>query len=200
VLFDCLTCDKCLPVCPNDANFTFVIPEGRFPLEQLHATPDGWVSESAGELTIGKPRQIGNFADACNECGNCDVFCPEDGGPHIAKPRFFGDVEIWKATPQRDGFAFVMDGETLRMHGRFDGEEMLLEKGRGSTIRFAGKDFDIRLDLAAPVESVEGYAEGVVDLGRLRMMEMIRAGVTDPQANNFISAALLLDVERSCRL
>jgi len=86
------------------------------------------------------------------------------------------------------------------MHGRFDGEEMLLEKGRGNTIRFAGKDFDIRLDLAAPVESVEGNAEGVVDLGRLRIMEMIRAGVTDPQANNFISAALLLDVERSCRL
>ena len=54
--------------------------------------------------------------------------------------------------------------------------------------------------LAAPVESVEGYAEGVVDLGRLRIMEMIRAGVTDPQANNFISAALLLDVERSCTL
>ena len=23
VLFDCLTCDKCIPVCPNDANFSF---------------------------------------------------------------------------------------------------------------------------------------------------------------------------------
>jgi len=197
VLFDCLTCDKCLPVCPNDANFTFVIPQGSFALEQLHATPDGWVSESAGELTIGKPRQIGNFADACNECGNCDVFCPEDGGPHIAKPRFFGDVEAWKATPQRDGFAFVVDGETLRMHGRFDGEEVLLEKSRGNTLRYAGEGFDIRLNLAAPAESVEGHAEGVVDLGRLRIMEMIRAGVTDPKANNFISAALLLDSKNS---
>ena len=28
-----------------------------------------------------KPTQIAIFADACNECGNCDVFCPEDGGP-----------------------------------------------------------------------------------------------------------------------
>ena len=196
VLFDCLTCDKCLPVCPNDANFTFVIPQGRYALEQLHTTPDGWVAESAGELKIGRPRQIGNFADACNECGNCDVFCPEDGGPHIAKPRFFGEVESWKATPQRDGFAFSMDGETMRMHGRFDGEEVLLEKGRGNTIRYSGKGFDIRLDLAEPVESVEGHAEGVVDLGRLRIMEMIRAGVIDPKANNFISAALLLDAEK----
>ena len=196
VLFDCLTCDKCLPVCPNDANFTFVIPEGRYALKQLRMTHAGWISESAGELTIGKPRQIGNFADACNECGNCDVFCPEDGGPHIAKPRFFGDVESWKATPQRDGFAFAMDGETLRMHGRFDGEDVLLEKGRGNTIRYSGKGFDIRLDLAAPAESVEGHAEGVVDLGRLRIMEMIRTGVTDPKANNFISAALLLEAER----
>ena len=25
-LFDCLTCDKCIPVCPNDANFVLAIP------------------------------------------------------------------------------------------------------------------------------------------------------------------------------
>ena len=192
VLFDCLTCDKCLPVCPNDANFTFVVPQGSYPLEHLRLTPEGWRGESVGELTISKPRQIGNFADACNECGNCDVFCPEDGGPHLAKPRFFGDVETWKATPQRDGFAFTMDGETLRMHGRFDGEEVLLEKSGGSTVRYTGEGFDIRIDLAAPLESVEGQANGTVDLGRLRIMELIHDGVTDPQANNFISTRLQL--------
>src|SRR5690606_23520322 len=32
VLLDCLTCDKCLPVCPNDANFTFVLPTGQVPV------------------------------------------------------------------------------------------------------------------------------------------------------------------------
>lgn len=198
VLFDCLTCDKCLPVCPNDANFTFVVPEGSYPVERLLPTPDGWISEAAGEIMIGKPRQIGNFADACNECGNCDVFCPEDGGPHIAKPRFFGSVEAWMATPERDGFAFSVDGKTLTMHGRFDGEEVMLEKAWDQTLRYAGDHFDIRLDLAEPVGSVQGQASGPVDLRRLRIMEMIRVAVSDPSANNFISTALrLADAESS---
>ena len=26
VLFDCITCDKCIPVCPNDANFIYETP------------------------------------------------------------------------------------------------------------------------------------------------------------------------------
>ena len=192
VLFDCLTCDKCLPVCPNDANFTFVIPPGTYPVERLLPTPGGWRSESADALFIEKPRQIGNFADACNECGNCDVFCPEDGGPHLTKPRFFGSVDAWKETLGRDGFAFVQNGDTLSMHGRFDGEEVLLEKTPGHKLRYSGKGFDITLDLADPVGSVEGQADAAVDLRRLRMMDMIRIGVTDPRANNFISTALHL--------
>ena len=50
-----------------------------------------------------KAHQIANFQDFCNECGNCDVFCPEDGGPYIEKPRFFGSLDAWRALP-RDGF------------------------------------------------------------------------------------------------
>jgi putative selenate reductase len=69
-LLDCLSCDKCIPACPNDANFTFVLADRE------------------------APHQIGNFADLCNDCGNCDVFCPEDGGPHRVKPRFFASGDV----------------------------------------------------------------------------------------------------------
>jgi putative selenate reductase len=31
-LFNCLTCDKCIPVCPNDANFMLVLPPREEPL------------------------------------------------------------------------------------------------------------------------------------------------------------------------
>ncbi len=41
VLFDCLTCDKCIPVCPNDANFSFSIPVGETPVELLTRTDGG---------------------------------------------------------------------------------------------------------------------------------------------------------------
>ena len=47
VLFDCLTCDKCIPVCPNDANFSFSIPVGETPVELLTPNGGGWRVESS---------------------------------------------------------------------------------------------------------------------------------------------------------
>jgi len=196
-LLDCaVACNQCLPVCPNDANFPFVIPQGTYPVERLVPTPAGWRSEPAGTLVVARHRQLGNFADACNQCGNCDVFCPQDGGPHLAKPRFFGGAAAWKATPDRDGFAFALDGDTLTMHGRFDGDEVLLERTPGRKLRYAGQGFDIRLDLDDPLGSVEGRADAAVDLRRLRIMDLIRSAVTDPLAHNFISTGLLLAADR----
>ena len=50
------------------------------------------VIKTASDFIIKKVEQkaqIANLADFCNECGNCDTFCPEVGGPYIEKPRFF---------------------------------------------------------------------------------------------------------------
>lgn len=188
-LFDCLTCDKCIPVCPNDANFTFVIPRGEVPTERLVPDAGGWKREAAGVLKFTRRRQIGNFADACNECGNCDVFCPEDGGPHLAKPRFFGSVAAWAAAPHRDGFVFEPIGKGVRMRGRFGEQVVVVESGNGK-LRYQGDGFDIRLDLDDPLGTVEGWADGPVDLTWLRIMELIRLGVTDPQTVNYVNIAL----------
>jgi putative selenate reductase len=97
-LFDCITCDKCIPVCPNDANFALAIPPGRRPVRPLHREANGWRGEDRGTLSLDEAHQIGTFADFCNDCGNCDVFCPEDGGPYVVKPRFFGSEGAWRAT------------------------------------------------------------------------------------------------------
>ena len=191
-LFDCLSCNKCIPVCPNDANFTFVIAKQQLPLQRLLSTAGGWRSESAGVLSIGKAWQIGNFADACNECGNCDVFCPEDGGPHLVKPRFFSSVASWAATPQRDGFAFDRTDTGMRMYGRFDGHEVVVEQSNTGKLRYCGEGFDIRLDLVDPLATVEGAASGPVELKWLHTMELIRVGVTGADAVNFISTGLQL--------
>ncbi len=105
-LFDCLTCDKCIPVCPNDANFTFRMA-------------------STAEVTVTEERQIGNFADFCNDCGNCDTFCPEDGGPFRLKPRFFTSRARWLADAPRDAILVERDAVT----GRFGGEVVRVGAG-----------------------------------------------------------------------
>ncbi|MFI5214488.1 MAG: hypothetical protein ACHQU8_08120, partial [Gemmatimonadales bacterium] len=67
----------------------------------------------------GEPRQFINFADFCNDCGNCDVFCPEDGGPYLLKPRVFVDRARWAADAPRDAILIEKDA----VIGRFGGVE-----------------------------------------------------------------------------
>ncbi len=97
-LFDCLTCDKCIPVCPNDANFTFAMEPGP-------------------GLPLAEERQIANFAEFCNDCGNCDVFCPEDGGPYVLKPRVFVTRDRWLADAPRDAILVEPGVITARFAG-----------------------------------------------------------------------------------
>jgi putative selenate reductase len=127
--FDCITCDKCLPVCPNAANFTYPTPLISVDCRNIAVRPDGSFSE------VGQPRrfeirermQIACYADFCNECGNCDTFCPEYGGPYIKKPTFFGSLESWRRAAPRDGFVIGRDaaGDSW-IRGRYQGREYLL--------------------------------------------------------------------------
>jgi putative selenate reductase len=70
-LFDCATCDLCIEVCPNDALF-------RVPTRGNQK----------------RKHQIVCFADVCNDCGNCETFCPDVGAPNWMKPRIFGDGHV----------------------------------------------------------------------------------------------------------
>lgn len=188
-LFDCLSCNQCIPVCPNDANFTLPVRKGAFALERLVPDGSGWRVEREGELSIRKAWQIGVFADACNECGNCDVFCPEDGAPYRSKPLFFGSVAAWAGTPERDGFAFEPLGHGLRMHGRFNGRAVSVETN-GGKVRYRGEGFDLRLDPGHPGAGAEGAAAGPVDLAPLRIMELLRGALSDANTINFVTAGI----------
>jgi len=182
VLFDCVTCDKCIPVCPNDANFSFALPEGEVPIEKIAFDGKRWVAEDAGRLTIERKHQIANFADFCNECGNCDIFCPEDGGPYVIKPRFFGSAEDWTGMANLDGFH--LDGDTIR--GRFDGNGFTLELGDGEA-RYAGDGFEVRFDVDDIGGTIYGTASTVVDLTYFHIMRMVRESILADGATNYVA-------------
>jgi len=133
-IFDCITCDKCIPVCPNDANFTYPTPVQTIECKEYVINPDGSVAEvrPGRTLRIDKDRQIANYADYCNECGNCDTFCPEYGGPFIAKPTFFGTREGFEKHADRDGFYVERLGSLDRLHARYQGRRLMLNRA-GST-------------------------------------------------------------------
>jgi len=139
--FDCITCDKCIPVCPNAANFVFNVTPRRLTFHNYMVQGSELRPGETRELAVEKEAQIANFADFCNDCGNCDTFCPEYGGPFIAKPNFFGSFAAWAGSPQRDGFFIdcrpeADDSENGRsvqdsapiMHGRYKGRTYRLAR------------------------------------------------------------------------
>ncbi len=170
-LFDCLSCDKCIPVCPNDANFTFVLPAEEVPILRLKRSGTGWSTASDKNLIVAKPHQIGNIADLCNDCGNCDVFCPEEGGPYRVKPRFFVSAERWRHDTGKDGVHLAGDVAL----GRFEGAEYRLDIG--PTTRFAGPGFDVRFDPADPAATLTGEISGdELDLTWYLILDRLRRG------------------------
>ncbi len=106
VTFDCITCDKCIPVCPNDANFTYHTGEVCVSYRDVEVRPTGRVVQVGPQciFRLAKSDQIANFADYCNHCGNCDTFCPEYDGPYLKKPNFYGSRKAFEAGSPHDGF------------------------------------------------------------------------------------------------
>jgi putative selenate reductase len=181
--FDCLTCDKCIPVCPNDANFSFHTGRARIQTMLLRGTPANPSIDWGEEVVLEHDEQIATFADFCNECGNCDVFCPEEGGPYQFKPLFFGSEESWRTWSERDGF-FLRDGLAL---GRVKGKELRLEV-EGSRARFFGDGFDVELDLSDPATTVRGTWSGDVDLTWCFIMDLLRRSVLNPSKINYVNS------------
>ncbi len=131
-LWDCLSCSKCIPACPNDAVFEIEVEPfiGEVPVIEVEGV--AWREVDRHLYRALKATQIAIFADACNDCGNCDVFCPEDGGPHIEKPRFFGSLDAWRRAAPLTGFVLTKDADAVVLRGRMAEGEFALSHVPGS--------------------------------------------------------------------
>ncbi len=207
-VFDCISCDKCLPVCPNDANFVFEVEPVRFAYRDYRLTRGDLLPDATHWFAIEQAHQLANFADFCNECGNCDTFCPEYGGPFIEKPGFFGSRQAYEGRPEHDGFFVERSEGTERITGRIQGHEYRLEVGSGEAT-FDDGTVEVRLDLqtrelrgwraldpalAEPDPARVPFAhrpDHVVTMGNLYRMEALLRGVLDARRVNFVNVAHL---------
>ena len=185
-LFDCISCDKCVPVCPNDANFVFEPLEEKVRRVELRWGAEGsWVLEDLGELALAEGHQLANFADFCNECGNCDVFCPEDGGPYVLKPRFFGSEEAWREDG-RAGFYVEGTPEAGRALGRLDDAEWTLAVA-GGRHTVSGPGVTVSYDPADPGSVERQAGDGPVDLTPAFILDCVRRGVLRTDRVNYVN-------------
>lgn len=88
----CLFCDEicniCVSVCPNLANFYYEIEPISINYPLIEFPGDEYKIVGKEIFSVDQKYQILNLYDFCNECGNCDTFCPTAGAPYKVKPRF----------------------------------------------------------------------------------------------------------------
>lgn len=184
-IFDCVTCDKCIPVCPNDANFQLFTGHTEIPILKARRENGAWTFERSGFVRVDEKHQIANFADHCNECGNCDVFCPEDGGPYRVKPRFFGRKEFFEAS-SADGVYIERTADCELVLGRFEGIVRRLEARQG-TMLFEGPAFRVTFAENDIERTLAGDATNEVDLTWFGILNVLRRAVLSPNDVNWVS-------------
>ncbi|MGI6466248.1 MAG: putative selenate reductase subunit YgfK [Sphaerochaetaceae bacterium] len=85
-------CDKCVEVCPNRANVT---------IDMRHR-----------DDIFANPFQIVHLDAFCNECGNCETFCPWEGAPYKDKLTLFNRVDDFESS-KNSGFYVDEDGAVV---------------------------------------------------------------------------------------
>ena len=183
-LYDCINCDKCIPVCPNDANFVYETRSAEIAYDNFELTPGECRRVPGGVLPAIKAHQLANYADACNDCGNCDVFCPEDGGPYIEKPRFFGSLETYRQFAGPNGFFIA--GQTI--HGTIAGQSYVLAlDAEGDRASFRNGDTEIELRLSNN-EPLSWAGVGTLNMLPYYQLKLLLQSIADPRRVNFVNA------------
>lgn len=194
--FDCIACDRCIPVCPNAAIFAYPAAPSAATYRNVIVAPSGqWrAEEDEHQLRIEKAQQIAVYADFCNECGNCGTFCPEQGAPYRNKPAFFGSLESWRQAAPRDGYAIETAASASCIHGRIAGRVYLLELIDGQPPCFHDGPVQVLLDArtheVVRVELREAIGSPYhIHLGAYHTLTCLLAGVLDRHGVNQINTA-----------
>jgi putative selenate reductase len=196
VTFDCITCDKCIPVCPNDANFLYHTGQVRITYRDIEVRPDGNIVPVDEEKTFAleKADQIANFADYCNYCGNCDTFCPEYDGPYLKKPNFFGSRRAFEAAAPLDGFLLERSHDSIALRCRIHGQLYHVVHADG---HYRYDDGIIKLSVNSDnlenvaLEHSAPNASHVVDIGRFLAIRTLLRGITDPTRVHAVNTPIL---------
>lgn len=112
----CLYCDEicniCTTVCPNFANYSYDIDPVKYNLKKIVFDGKGSFNLADDKIfEIKQKHQILNIANFCNECGNCNTFCPTNSAPYKEKPKVHLTKDSYDNAPV--GFWLNIEQQTI---------------------------------------------------------------------------------------
>jgi len=110
-----LSCDVCVTVCPNRANFSYMIRPVSLKMPVIRKAEHSYEFTGHEYFQLSQKHQVLNIGDFCNECGNCTTFCPTSGNPYRDKPKFYLTRESFEA--EQNGFFLTTRGIEERVEG-----------------------------------------------------------------------------------
>jgi len=95
-------------VCPNLANYQYKAEPMNAQTQKVSQTNGDISISDIGPILFEQNTQIITIGDFCNECGNCDTFCPTAGAPYKTKPHIFLTEESF--SKELEGY-FIKDNQ-----------------------------------------------------------------------------------------
>ncbi len=170
-------CDKCVEVCPNRANQTFLMRpvDALLPRLAYVAQPAGLRTVGLERFVVGQERQIININDYCNACGDCTTFCVHHGQPWLDKPRLFLNEKDFLA--ENHNAYRIIDGV---IRHRDQGRETSLARENGHLV-YECPEARVTLTPAFEVKELaaKGSFSGTLSLRDAAEMAVLLKGVSE---------------------
>ncbi|NOQ26433.1 MAG: putative selenate reductase subunit YgfK [Bacteroidales bacterium] len=141
----CLQCDEicniCTTVCPNFANYSYEIEPVSYYLQKAIRNKKGEVKIiNEGLFEVNQKYQILNIANYCNECGNCNTFCPTNSAPYKEKPKLWLTKQSFDIA--EEGFYLENKNSLITTQ---NGNQVSLTENKNDYL-FISKDVDAKLN------------------------------------------------------
>ena len=143
----CLLCDEvcniCTTVCPNLAFHSYEVDPVEYKLKKIIISGNDTKIVDGETFEVKQKYQILHIADWCNQCGNCNTFCPSSGAPYLEKPHLYLNRESFEK--EKDGYFLIEEVESSSLL-HFHDNHLYSLIDQGDFLIFENDNYKIKLD------------------------------------------------------